>query len=91
MTSELTTLIDGQVQSQPQPLCVESSSVDDILERVPGVGAVLIGASDLGLKLGHPHQYDLKPHFLAPPGYSGFTAPRPRPGVASNSKSVTAD
>ncbi len=32
-------------------------NLSDILENVPGIGAVLIGEGDLGQELGHPRQY----------------------------------
>lgn len=34
------------------------ANLDDILQRVPGVGAVLIGEGDLSQELGQPRQYD---------------------------------
>ena len=33
-------------------------NLDDILKKVPGVGAILIGEGDLGQELGFPRQYD---------------------------------
>jgi len=37
------------------------TNLDDILERVPGIGCVLIGEGDLSQELGFPRQYD-HPH-----------------------------
>ena len=34
------------------------ANLSDMLENVPGIGAVLIGEGDLGQELGHPRQYD---------------------------------
>jgi 4-hydroxy-2-oxoheptanedioate aldolase len=34
------------------------SNLDDILKRVPGIGAILIGEGDLSQDLGHPREYD---------------------------------
>ena len=34
------------------------SNLSDMLENVPGIGAVLIGEGDLGQELGFPRQYD---------------------------------
>ena len=33
-------------------------NLSDMLENVPGIGAVLIGEGDLGQELGFPRQYD---------------------------------
>jgi 4-hydroxy-2-oxoheptanedioate aldolase len=33
-------------------------SLDDILKKVPGIGAILIGEGDLGQELGFPRQYE---------------------------------
>ena len=33
-------------------------NLDDILKRVPGIGAILIGEGDLGQELGFPRQYE---------------------------------
>jgi 4-hydroxy-2-oxoheptanedioate aldolase len=33
-------------------------NLDDILTRVPGIGAILIGEGDLSQELGHPRDYD---------------------------------
>lgn len=34
------------------------SNLDDMLARVPGIGAVMIGEGDLSQEIGHPREYD---------------------------------
>ena len=33
-------------------------NLSDMLEKVPGIGVILIGEGDLSQELGHPRQYD---------------------------------
>ena len=35
-------------------------NLDDILKKVPGIGAILIGEGDLSQELGYPRQYEHK-------------------------------
>jgi 4-hydroxy-2-oxoheptanedioate aldolase len=64
------------------------SNLADILENVPGIGAILIGEGDLSQELGHPREYE-HPEVLAAVGQivatcKRFNVPVGHPHVSSD-------
>ena len=64
------------------------ANLPDILENVPGIGAILIGEGDLSQELGHPRQYE-HPEVLAAIGEvvatcKRFNVPVGHPHVDAN-------